>query len=162
PAEHPVPVPASLDGAVQLRELTFTYPETETPAVDGITLSVAPGETVALVGATGAGKSTVVKLIARFYDPTGGAVLVDGADLRAGRQGRGGGRTGRGGGAGGGGGGIWPCGGVRGGAPTEKTAQNHIRRRAPARHRGPRRPDRGARQWENRGGGYARRTARRR
>jgi ATP-binding cassette subfamily B protein len=83
PAERPVPVPAALDGAVELRELTFTYPGTETPAIDGISLRVAPGESVALVGATGAGKSTVVKLIARFYDPTGGAVLVDGVDLRA-------------------------------------------------------------------------------
>jgi ATP-binding cassette subfamily B protein len=82
PAEHPVPVPASLDGAVELRDLTFTYPGTELPAIDGISLRVSPGETVALVGATGAGKSTVVKLIARFYDPTGGAVLVDGVDLR--------------------------------------------------------------------------------
>jgi ATP-binding cassette subfamily B protein len=83
PAEHPTPVPASLDGAVELRELTFSYPNTDTPAIDGISLRVTPGETVALVGATGAGKSTVVKLIARFYDPTGGAVLVDGVDLRA-------------------------------------------------------------------------------
>jgi ATP-binding cassette subfamily B protein len=82
PAEHPVPVPAALDGAVELRELSFSYPGTDTPAIDGISLSVAPGETVALVGATGAGKSTVVKLIARFYDPTGGAVLVDGVNLR--------------------------------------------------------------------------------
>lgn len=82
PAEHPVAVPAALDGSVELRELTFTYPGTELPAIDGISLRVAPGETVALVGATGAGKSTVVKLIARFYDPTGGAVLVDGVDLR--------------------------------------------------------------------------------
>ncbi|MFL6143643.1 MAG: ABC transporter ATP-binding protein [Labedaea sp.] len=82
PAEHPVPVPATLDGAVELRDLTFTYPGTDTPALEGVSLTVAPGETVALVGATGAGKSTVVKLLARFYDPTGGAVLVDGVDLR--------------------------------------------------------------------------------
>jgi ATP-binding cassette subfamily B protein len=82
PAEHPVPVPAALDGSIELRDLTFTYPGTELPAIDGISLRVRPGETVALVGATGAGKSTVVKLIARFYDPTGGAVLVDGVDLR--------------------------------------------------------------------------------
>jgi ATP-binding cassette subfamily B protein len=72
----------NLDGAVELRGLSFAYPGTDTPAVNGIDLSVAPGETVALVGATGAGKSTVVKLIARFYDPTGGAILVDGVDLR--------------------------------------------------------------------------------
>jgi ATP-binding cassette subfamily B protein len=81
-AEHPVAVPAALDGTVELRDVSFTYPGAESPALEGITLRVAPGETVALVGATGAGKSTVVKLIARFYDPTGGAVLVDGVDLR--------------------------------------------------------------------------------
>jgi len=80
-AEHPVPVPP-LTGAVELREVTFRYPGTDTPALDGVSLRVEPGETVALVGATGAGKSTVVKLLARFYDPTGGAVLVDGVDLR--------------------------------------------------------------------------------
>jgi ABC-type multidrug transport system fused ATPase/permease subunit len=51
-------------------------------ALDGIDLTIAPGQTVALVGATGAGKSTMAKLIARFYDPTGGRVLVDGHDLR--------------------------------------------------------------------------------
>jgi ATP-binding cassette subfamily B protein len=82
PAEHPVPVPVALDGAVELRDVSFTYPGADTPALDRISLRVPPGESVALVGATGAGKSTVVKLIARFYDPTAGAVLVDGVDLR--------------------------------------------------------------------------------
>ena len=52
------------------------------PALDGVSLRVAPGETVALVGATGAGKSTLVKLLARFYDVDAGAVLVDGVDVR--------------------------------------------------------------------------------
>jgi ATP-binding cassette subfamily B protein len=52
-------------------------------ALDHIDLQIPPGETVALVGATGAGKSTMAKLIARFYDPTSGAVLIDGHDLRA-------------------------------------------------------------------------------
>jgi ABC-type multidrug transport system fused ATPase/permease subunit len=51
-------------------------------ALDGVSLKVAPGETVALVGATGAGKSTMAKLVARFYDPTAGRMLVDGHDLR--------------------------------------------------------------------------------
>ncbi len=53
----------------------------EAKALDGVDLAIAPGETVALVGATGAGKSTMAKLIARFYDPTSGRVLVDGHDL---------------------------------------------------------------------------------
>ncbi|RJQ76026.1 ABC transporter ATP-binding protein [Pseudonocardiaceae bacterium YIM PH 21723] len=80
-AEHPVPV-TTLDGAVELREVSFRYPGTDRPALDRVSLTVAPGETVALVGSTGAGKSTLVKLIARFYDVTGGQVLVDGVDVR--------------------------------------------------------------------------------
>ncbi len=54
----------------------------EVLALDHVSLQIPPGQTVALVGATGAGKSTMAKLIARFYDPTSGAVLVDGHDLR--------------------------------------------------------------------------------
>ncbi len=53
-----------------------------TEALCGVNLAVAPGETVALVGQTGAGKSTLVKLVARFYDVTGGVLLVDGVDVR--------------------------------------------------------------------------------
>jgi ATP-binding cassette subfamily B protein len=61
----------------------FRYPNTSgTEALAGVDLDIAAGETVALVGETGAGKSTIVKLIARFYDPTGGQVTVDGQDLR--------------------------------------------------------------------------------
>jgi ATP-binding cassette subfamily B protein len=82
PPVSPTPVPQKLAGAVELRDLTFTYPGTDRPAVSDLNLRVTPGETVALVGATGAGKSTVVKLIARFYDPTAGQVLVDGVNLR--------------------------------------------------------------------------------
>ncbi|HEX2130883.1 MAG TPA: ABC transporter transmembrane domain-containing protein [Actinophytocola sp.] len=82
PPAHPVPVPAALAGAVELDDVSFRYAGADRDAVSGITLSVSPGETIALVGPTGAGKSTVVKLIARFYDPTGGTVLVDGVDVR--------------------------------------------------------------------------------
>ncbi|RZS32791.1 ATP-binding cassette subfamily B protein [Herbihabitans rhizosphaerae] len=80
--DEPVAVPARLRGEIELRDVSFAYAGTETPALQGISLHVRPGETVALVGATGAGKSTLVKLVARFYDPTDGAVLVDGVDLR--------------------------------------------------------------------------------
>jgi ATP-binding cassette subfamily B protein len=79
---RPAPVPPKLTGAVELRNVSFAYPGTDRPAVTDLNLKVTPGETVALVGATGAGKSTVVKLIARFYDPTSGQVLVDDVDLR--------------------------------------------------------------------------------
>ncbi|WP_234995925.1 ABC transporter ATP-binding protein [Streptoalloteichus hindustanus] len=82
PAADPVPVRGRLRGEVELRDVVFQYADTEEPAVAGVSLRVAPGETVALVGATGAGKSTLVKLIARFYDATRGQVLVDGVDVR--------------------------------------------------------------------------------
>jgi ATP-binding cassette subfamily B protein len=71
-----------LRGQIELRDVRFTYPGQRQPALAGVNLSVAPGETVALVGQTGAGKSTLVKLIARFYDVTSGHVLVDGVDVR--------------------------------------------------------------------------------
>jgi ATP-binding cassette subfamily B protein len=82
PAGEPVPVPERLRGEVELREVGFAYAGAATPALDRVSLRVAPGETVALVGATGAGKSTLVKLVARFYDAGTGAVLVDGHDVR--------------------------------------------------------------------------------
>ncbi|WP_214371110.1 ABC transporter ATP-binding protein [Pseudonocardia sp. H11422] len=82
PGRDAVAVPERLRGEVELRDVTFRYAGADVPALDGVSLRVAPGETVALVGATGAGKSTLVKLLARFYDVDDGAVLVDGVDLR--------------------------------------------------------------------------------
>ncbi|WP_222193350.1 ABC transporter ATP-binding protein [Modestobacter italicus] len=81
-AADPAPV-GRLRGEVRLADVTFTYRGAPAPALRGVSLTVAPGETLALVGETGAGKSTVVKLVARFYDPTSGSVCVDGADLRS-------------------------------------------------------------------------------
>ncbi|MBJ7521383.1 MAG: ABC transporter ATP-binding protein [Solirubrobacteraceae bacterium] len=75
----------TLRGEIEFRDVTFQYRADEpdhAPAMDGISLHIPPGQTVALVGETGAGKSTFAKLVARFYDPTSGAVLVDGHDLR--------------------------------------------------------------------------------
>src|SRR5579872_1174730 len=73
-------------GELRFEHVSFAYPRRRGGpgrlALDDIDLRIAPGETVALVGATGAGKSTLAKLIARFYDPTGGRILVDGYDLR--------------------------------------------------------------------------------
>ncbi|WP_017572859.1 ABC transporter ATP-binding protein, partial [Nocardiopsis halotolerans] len=77
----PVPVPRS-GGRVLLEGVGFTYPGARVPALEEVTLSADPGETVALVGESGAGKSTVVRLVARFHDPDRGAVLVDGVDVR--------------------------------------------------------------------------------
>jgi ATP-binding cassette subfamily B protein/subfamily B ATP-binding cassette protein MsbA len=69
-------------GEVRFENLSFHYSDDPTPVLVDINLKVEPGETVALVGRTGAGKTTLVKLLCRFYDPTGGAVYVDGYDLR--------------------------------------------------------------------------------
>ena len=79
-ADHAVPLP-DVDGDLELRGVTFGY-DTGKPVVHDVSFRVPAGQTVALVGATGAGKSTLVKLLARFYDPQQGAVLIDGHDLR--------------------------------------------------------------------------------
>jgi ATP-binding cassette subfamily B protein len=79
--ERPRPV-GTLRGRIELRDVHFAYAGAEREALRGATLTIEPGETVALVGQTGAGKSTLVKLVARFYDVTSGAVLVDGVDVR--------------------------------------------------------------------------------
>ncbi|HSS91358.1 MAG TPA: ABC transporter ATP-binding protein, partial [Streptosporangiaceae bacterium] len=83
-ARHPrQPPPARRGGArIELRDVHFSYTADGPEALAGVSLTVAPGETVALVGETGAGKSTLVKLVARFYDATAGSVLVDGVDVR--------------------------------------------------------------------------------
>ena len=81
PAAHPLPVDR-LAGEVVLDGVSFGYAGGGVEVLHRVDLRIAPGETVALVGATGAGKSTVMKLIARFYDPAAGAVRADGHDLR--------------------------------------------------------------------------------
>jgi len=82
PSATPEPVPAHLRGELELRGVSFRYPGASADAVTGLNLHIPAGATVAVVGETGAGKSTVLKLLARFYDVTAGAVLVDGVDLR--------------------------------------------------------------------------------
>jgi len=94
-AADPLPVPATgFTGRIELRDVRFAYGSGSTfdgadvdakaagEAIAGVSFTITPGETVALVGQTGAGKSTIVKLMARFYDVTSGAVLVDGVDVR--------------------------------------------------------------------------------
>ncbi len=70
-----------LRGAVAFRDVSFEY-EPERPVLHDINLAIAPGEKVAIVGATGAGKTTLVSLVPRFYDPTEGMLLADGKDIR--------------------------------------------------------------------------------
>jgi ATP-binding cassette subfamily B protein len=81
PPQRPVAV-RRLRGRLEFRGVRFAYGTGGRPAIDGVNLVIEPGETVALVGQTGAGKSTLVKLVARFYDVSGGAVLADGVDVR--------------------------------------------------------------------------------
>jgi ABC-type multidrug transport system fused ATPase/permease subunit len=76
-----VPIPP-IRGEVHFDDVSFHYSDDPTPVLEDIDLHVQPGETVAMVGKTGAGKSTLVKLISRFHDPTGGRLLIDGYDLR--------------------------------------------------------------------------------
>ncbi len=71
----------AISGRIELRGVTFGY-DSAHPVLHGLDLVIEPGETVAVVGPTGAGKSTVAKLVTRFYDPNDGAVLIDGHDLR--------------------------------------------------------------------------------
>ncbi|MGQ4478403.1 ABC transporter ATP-binding protein [Streptomyces sp. SAS_276] len=80
-ADEPLEV-LSLRGDIAFEDVHFAYGDDE-EAIGGVRLSIPAGQTVAFVGETGAGKSTLVKLVARFYDPTGGRVTVDGTDLRA-------------------------------------------------------------------------------
>jgi ATP-binding cassette subfamily B protein len=80
--EHPVPVPSPLRGEVRFDDVHFAYDPDE-PVLRGIDFTIAPGQNVAVVGPTGAGKSSLASLLARFYDPTRGAVLLDGMDIRS-------------------------------------------------------------------------------
>ncbi|MCK6376173.1 MAG: ATP-binding cassette domain-containing protein [Zoogloea sp.] len=80
----PQPLPEPPRGDLAFDHVRFFYPSRpETPALDDFTLTVAPGETVALVGPSGSGKSTVFQLLLRFYDPQAGRVVLDGVDLTA-------------------------------------------------------------------------------
>jgi ATP-binding cassette subfamily B protein len=80
---HPAPLPQPARGAVRFAAVDFAYPARPNfPALHRFEVAIAPGETVALVGPSGAGKSSVFQLLMRFYDPSTGAVLLDGADLR--------------------------------------------------------------------------------
>ncbi len=82
PTAKPVAAPAARLGSLEFRNVTFSYPGATHPVLDDISFKVGPGETVAVVGSTGAGKTTLVNLVPRLFDATGGAVLVDGVDVR--------------------------------------------------------------------------------
>ena len=77
-----IPMPKPMEGRVQFENVSFRYGPDEPEVLHNVSFTVEPGEVVALVGKTGAGKSTLVDLIPRFYDPTGGQILIDGLDIR--------------------------------------------------------------------------------
>jgi ATP-binding cassette subfamily B protein len=80
PPKTPMTLP-DLRGAITFRDVTFGYKPSQ-PVIDRLNFRVAPGETLAVVGATGAGKTTLINLLERFYDPDGGEISIDGTDLK--------------------------------------------------------------------------------
>ncbi|NDJ62234.1 MAG: ABC transporter ATP-binding protein [Chloroflexi bacterium] len=80
--EQPQPIPNPIQRGVCFENVSFHYSQRETLVLDGVNLTIKPGEIIALVGENGAGKTTLVKLLCRLYDPTAGRITIDGIDLR--------------------------------------------------------------------------------
>ena len=81
-ADPPRPLPRSIRRGIVFEHVAFAYPDRTEPVLRDVSFTLHPGECLALVGQNGAGKTTVVKLLLRFYDPSGGRILLDGVDLR--------------------------------------------------------------------------------
>lgn len=80
--EHPRPVPQPMRDGIALDHVSFQYPGGTRKVLEDVSLTIRPGEVVALVGENGSGKTTLIKLLCRLYDPTGGTITMDGVDLR--------------------------------------------------------------------------------
>lgn len=80
--EHACRVPVPIREGIEFRNVSFRYPDSERLVLDGVSFKIKAGQTVALVGENGTGKTTIVKLLSRFYEPCSGQILVDGVDLR--------------------------------------------------------------------------------
>jgi ATP-binding cassette, subfamily B, bacterial len=78
----PRPVPLPLRQGIQFEQVSFHYPQSQRMLLKELSFLIHPGETVALVGKSGAGKTSLIKLLCRLYDPTAGRILLDGIDLR--------------------------------------------------------------------------------
>ena len=74
--------PGRGSGRVEFRDVTFTYPDAEAPVLSGVNFTAEPGQTTAIIGSTGSGKSTLIGLIPRFYDVSAGQILIDNVDIR--------------------------------------------------------------------------------
>jgi ATP-binding cassette subfamily B multidrug efflux pump len=84
--QDPQPFKEPFSGEIEFQNVSFRYPSALEDVLHDITFTARPGETTAFIGSTGSGKSTIVNLIPRFYDVTGGAIFVDGTDIRQVRQ----------------------------------------------------------------------------
>lgn len=78
----PKPIPRPMRAGLVFDRVSFHYPAGARPVLDDVSLTIRPGESVALVGANGSGKTTLIKLLCRLYDPTSGAITIDGVDIR--------------------------------------------------------------------------------
>jgi ATP-binding cassette subfamily B protein len=84
--DSPEDLPTPLQGVIEFRDVSFKYPGAEEEVLCNISFIAKPGQTTALIGSTGSGKSTIVNLIPRFYDVSAGEILLDGKDIRKLRQ----------------------------------------------------------------------------
>jgi ATP-binding cassette subfamily B protein len=82
PVEWPIPAPRRIEHGVEFRDVSFVYPGTERRVLDHLDFQIDAGERVAIVGQNGQGKTTLVKLMTRLYEPSAGRILLDGVDLR--------------------------------------------------------------------------------
>lgn len=81
-SQNPKTLPESGKGEIEFKDVHFRYPNAEEDVIEGVSFVATPGETTAIIGSTGSGKSTMINLIPRFYDVTGGQILIDGVDIR--------------------------------------------------------------------------------
>ncbi len=77
-----IEVPDSIREGIEFEDVHFTYPGTDKPVLQGVSFRISPGESAAFVGSNGAGKTTVIKLLCRFYEPNSGTIRIDGIDIR--------------------------------------------------------------------------------